>query len=846
MCTTCAMTRTFGPERHAPGSTDFAAFSETSDAPYSAATLYGMDVGDTFEGEITAFDTGDWVAITLEAGVEYTFSLEGAGAGTGTLSDGVVWLYNSAGRYVAEDDDGGINFDAQLVFTVETTGTYYVAAAGYGSSQGTYRLSVTEGSPPPPPPVSRGAGNLDELAAYLTEGYWQDTRGAFAQERSFDTSSDTVITVDLGGLTADGRQLARWAFETWEMVANITFQEVSFSADITFDDEDSGAYASSRTSGGRILDSDINVDRQWLNTYGTGIDSQSFATYVHEIGHALGLGHQGNYNGNARYSSDATFTNDSWQISVMSYFSQSDNTSVSASYANVMTAMMADIVAIQSLYGAAGTGSATAGNTVWGANTTLGGYMGDYFREVTGGADFSGFDNAPVAFTIYDAGGIDTFDLSTSSRNNRFDMRAEYFSDIAGLIGNVGIARGTVLENFIGGSGNDTVTGNAADNVIDGGGGSDYIDGGDGFDTASFASETAGISVDLQSALVTTASGTDRLVSIERIEGSNFNDSFSGVGGSDRLAGGAGNDNIQGGYGFDTLEGGAGNDTLAGEGNADSLMGGAGNDNLNGGAGTDVLEGGAGADTLWGEDGADRLYGGDGGDLLRGGLTAGYAVDGLWGEAGNDTLYGDQGFDFLDGGVGDDLLDGGNQADNLYGQAGQDTLRGGQGLDRLFGGDDDDMAFGGEGNDGLFGGAGDDRLWGETGNDRFFGEVGDDTIYGGAGQDTIYGNAGFDSIDGGEGDDLLYGLFNADIFRFLDGHGNDTIADFDATNVFEKIDLSWLSGLTDLADLNLGSATAGAATQAGADVLITTGGSNTIRLLDVSLTDLDSSDFIFG
>ncbi|MCI5042814.1 MAG: hypothetical protein MRY81_24500, partial [Donghicola eburneus] len=78
-------------------------------------------------------------------------------------------------------------------------------------------------------------GTLDELADYLIEGYWA---GSGAPQRSFaDGNSTTVITVDLTDLTSEGQQLARWAFEMWEMVADIQFIETTSTADITFSDD---------------------------------------------------------------------------------------------------------------------------------------------------------------------------------------------------------------------------------------------------------------------------------------------------------------------------------------------------------------------------------------------------------------------------------------------------------------------------------------------------------------------------------------------------------------------------------------------------------------------------------
>ncbi|WP_298292559.1 CAP domain-containing protein [uncultured Litoreibacter sp.] len=218
--------------------------------------------------------------------------------------------------------------------------------------------------------------------------------------------------------------------------------------------------------------------------------------------------------------------------------------------------------------------------------------------------------------------------------------------------------------------------------------------------------------------------------------------------------------------------------------------------------------------------------------------------DVLTGSAGNDALFGDAGFDVLRGGAGNDRLVGGAHADTLYGGGGNDTLNGGNGFDRLFGGAGDDQLIDLSGPGGQFGGAGNDTMRGGDDGTVFFGGPGNDVIIGGGGNDRISGNAGFDRIDGGTGNDLMLGNYNADTFVFADGHGVDRVGDFDALNPFEKLDLSAVNGLS-LAGLNLGSATQGAARQVGGDVVIETGGGNSITLDGVNLSDLDSTDFIF-
>lgn len=481
--------------------TVYAEYTETTDAAAGTGTAYAMGVGDRFNGTLEALGDRDWVRLTLEEGF-YDITLDGAG-----LSDPYLRVYDSSGRLVDFDDDGGAGLNSALSLEVDTAQTFYLSAGAWSDqSAGTYSLQVDAGTPPPPVEV----GDLDALAAFLTNGFW----GGGARQHQ-TSGADNAITVNLDGLTVEGQQLARWGFEAWEMVADITFQEVSGSAAITFDDADSGAYASSSVSGGTILRTNVNISTGWLDAYGTSIDSYSFQTYVHEIGHALGLGHQGGYNGAATYGRDEDFVNDSWQVSVMSYFSQRENTEVDASYALLATAMAADVLAIQNLYGAADAVSATAGNTVWGENADMGGYLQDVMRALYGGAPSGGtsYNGGNMALTIADAGGVDVIDLASQTRAMALDLREESFSDVNGLTGNLAIARGSVIENAITGSGNDTVTGNDAANSIRSGGGNDTVTGGAGADT------------------------------------------LAGAAGDDRLIGGADGDALSGGIGDDVLYG---------------------------------------------------------------------------------------------------------------------------------------------------------------------------------------------------------------------------------------------------------------------------------------------------
>lgn len=251
---------------------------------------------------------------------------------------------------------------------------------------------------------------------------------------------------------------------------------------------------------------------------------------------------------------------------------------------------------------------------------------------------------------------------------------------------------------------------------------------------------------------------------------------------------------------LDSYDDGDGASIINGTGSDDTLNGGTGDDVVIGFGGDDVLDGLSGNDTLEGGSGDDVLYGSDGDDNLGG-----------W--SGDDTLY---------GGDGDDYLNGGSGADDLFGGSGNDQLEGGKDADYLIGGADDDV---------LNGWAGDDVLLGDTG---------DDTINGGGGNDSIRGNAGFDTIVGGGGNDTLSGGVNWDVFVFEGVFGNDTITDFNVTNLNEAIDLSGVTTIDDFADL-----AANHLNQSGADAVIADGNGNTITLLGVDMTDLSANDFLF-
>lgn len=641
MCTICAQLNPVQPDCALTTDPVFATITETTDAATGTTTGYTISAGDSFSGALGYSGDRDWVAVNLTQGNFYDVALTGVG-----LPDPLLRIYDANGVLLYENDDISFpgNVNSFLSFSASYTGTYYLSAESYmDSGAGTYMMSIIEGLPTPP-------GTLDELADYLTDGYWQ-FNGSVG--RSFDTSTSNQITVNLTDLTADGQQLARWALEAWEMVANLQFVEVSFGGDITFDDNDSGAYSTSDLLGGTIWDSHVNISSNWLATYGTTMDSYSFQTYVHEIGHALGLGHQGAYNATATYGVDEVFSNDSWQLSIMSYFAQDENTSTNASYGALLTVMMADIIAIQNLYGAPLANGETDGYTVWGHNTNLNNYLGLLLSNVVNDTTSAVYDGNAVAMTIYDQGGTDLLNLLPSTTDDYINLWQSSFSNIGGGVGNLGIARGTTIENVSAGSGHDEIIGNWVGNYISGNDGNDTVWSNNGNDTV-----FAGAGSDL-------------------IGGGSEDDQLWGGLGNDTIYGETGNDQVGGADGSDALWGGTGNDSLYGDSGNDTLGGGDGNDEIWGGSDDDLIFAGSGADTLGGGVGNDTAMGGDGNDIF-------YGYDGndqLTGDAGNDTIWGGNGNDDLRGGADSDLLYGSVGNDTLSGQWGNDSMSGGSGAD---------------------------------------------------------------------------------------------------------------------------------------------------------------------
>jgi serralysin len=273
--------------------------------------------------------------------------------------------------------------------------------------------------------------------------------------------------------------------ESWFATNLLTFKDVLHPARMDIPKSNGDPVIAFFVNDGDWFFKDIETDD--LNTQGTHANH----LVVHELGHGLGLHHPHDgilfpgveYKGEEDYST-GTFGLNSTEFTVMSY-----NEQVIYGLPDIegfaATPMALDIAALQYLYGA---------NTNY--RTGIDSYKLNAERT-----DF---------YCIWDTGGIDSIEVSDGSffsKNATIDLRAAtidinnldaivtadpvtkksglggYVSSISGIAGGYTIAHGVVIENAIGGSGDDLITGNDVNNILNGGAGADTLVGGLGADT---------------------------------------------------------------------------------------------------------------------------------------------------------------------------------------------------------------------------------------------------------------------------------------------------------------------------------------------------------------------------
>ena len=561
---------------------------ENGDAPSNTSTTQVLTVGNIIAGQHSGADTSDWYQVTLTAGTTYTFAM--VGTGEDRLIDPFLTLYAPNGSTIrSEDDDGFSNTNARIVFTATNSGTFYIDAGEFSPGGTDYRLSMTTADKAlVDDEMIVGAINSAALWASTTVTYAFRTERATYENNSNITGGSNIKTFTV--LSAAEEAAVESCLQQYSDVCGLVFEyrEPNATGDRAtmlfgnYNDPDDGAGAFAYFPGSTAVNSpDGDV---WLNTDSVDINSlpqgeYSYFALLHEIGHAMGLSHPGEYNAAPNveilYENDARFAEDSNQYSIMSYF---DGVDTGAQW-NQMTStlMMFDILALQTMYGVNSATRAT--NTIYGFGSTAG--------------DAFDFDLNPDAiFCIWDGNGTDTIDGSGFTDDQVIDLGDGQFSDMGGQTENVSIAFNADIENANGGSGNDFMTGNALGNVLDGNNGrdtlrglagidtlngglgndkltggsrGDTLDGGGGVDTADYVTSRSGVTINLTTNVNTGGDAAgDQLLDIEHVRGSNFADSLTGNAGANNLKGNNGDDTLIGSGGRDTLTGGKGADTLTG------------------------------------------------------------------------------------------------------------------------------------------------------------------------------------------------------------------------------------------------------------------------------------------
>jgi len=233
---------------------------------------------------------------------------------------------------------------------------------------------------------------------------------------------------------------------------------------------------------------DYNTPKLGTHAFSAGL--------MHEIGHALGLKHGHNtQETNGTIYPKLPEDHNSFEYSVMTYHQYvGEMQPGDSAFDHPTTLMMDDIAALQYLYGADYTHNSGDNMYRWSPLT------GQLFIDGLGqGAS----DHNCILMTIWDGGGNDTYDFSNYNTDLRVDLSpGGWTTTDPAQLANLGTtadphsARGNIanallyqnnpaslIENAIGGSGDDDITGNAANNSLFGGAGKDTIHGGLGNDT---------------------------------------------------------------------------------------------------------------------------------------------------------------------------------------------------------------------------------------------------------------------------------------------------------------------------------------------------------------------------
>ncbi|WP_271608351.1 Ig-like domain-containing protein [Bradyrhizobium sp. CCBAU 21359] len=286
------------------------------------------------------------------------------------------------------------------------------------------------------------------------------------------------------------------------------------------------------------------------------------------------------------------------------------------------------------------------------AITSTGGPVNQASQTITGtvgvadaGATVTILDGATTIGTaIVQANGSWSTTVTLNQGGNSLTARV---SDAAGNTATSGavVYSVGVPGAILGDAGDNTLTGTAGNDAFQGFGGNDTFNGLSGVDRAVYVDATGGITADLTAGTVTGPGvGTDTLVGIEAIQGSNFADHYSAVGFS-------GNSGVPGTpIGFNSFEGMGGDDIIAGTVNpSGEILTRISYVSATAAVVVDFAAGTANGDASVGNDtftNVNSVIGSASGDTLRGSDNPNGTFEQYDARAGNDLIDGRGGYDF--------------------------------------------------------------------------------------------------------------------------------------------------------------------------------------------------------